>query len=74
MLIQLPKTRYLTLEEAIQKSVDEDWGNGDRNEIDVIVISPQIAEAIDGEKGNDNISKNDCDTLPSIIPAKMMFK
>lgn len=61
----MPKTRYLTLEEALQRIFDEDSDDNEQNEADIVVIPPETAEASDVEEGNDNILNNDNDVLPS---------
>lgn len=60
----MPKTRYLTLEEALQRLFEEDSDNDDEIETDIIVIPPETAEASDEEEGNDNILNNGNDILP----------
>lgn len=56
LLIEMPKIRYLTLEETLKRIVYEDLDNDNGNESSIIVISLEKAETINEEKGNDNIS------------------
>lgn len=60
----MPKTRYLTLEEALE-IIFEDDSDDEQNETDIVVIPPETAEASDEEEGNDNILNNDTDILPN---------
>ncbi|GBM60034.1 hypothetical protein AVEN_147597-1 [Araneus ventricosus] len=60
----MPRKRYLTLEESIQRLFEVDTDDDEQNNID-IVVPPETAEASDEEEGNDNILNHDNDDLPS---------
>ena len=70
MYIEIPKTRCLTLEKALQRIFDDN-SDDEQNETDIVVISLETAEVRDEEDGNDNIINNDSDILPNDTVGKI---
>ncbi|GBM79676.1 hypothetical protein AVEN_59167-1 [Araneus ventricosus] len=60
----MPRKRYLTPEEAIQRLSEDDTYDHEQSDIDIVVFPPEIAEAGGEEEGNDNILNHDNDDLP----------
>ncbi|GBL99686.1 hypothetical protein AVEN_249732-1 [Araneus ventricosus] len=60
----MPRKRYLTLEEAIQRLFEDDTDGDEQTDIDIVVLSPETVEASDEEERNDNILNHDNDDFP----------
>ena len=58
------RTRYLTLEEALEKIFEQNSDDEDADETDIVVIPPETADASDEEEGNETILNNDNEVLP----------
>lgn len=43
MRLEMPKTRFLTLDEALQRIFDKDSDDEEQIETDIVVIPPEIA-------------------------------
>lgn len=46
MPVEMLRTRYPTLEEALQRIFDEDSDDDEQNETDIVVLPPETTEAI----------------------------
>ncbi|GBN17891.1 hypothetical protein AVEN_245351-1 [Araneus ventricosus] len=57
----MPRKRYLTLEEAIQKLFEDDTYDQEQSDIDIVVVPRENAEGGDEEEGNYNILYHDND-------------
>ncbi|GBM01518.1 hypothetical protein AVEN_209324-1 [Araneus ventricosus] len=60
----MPRKKYHTLKEAIQRLFEEDTDNHEQSDIDIVVVPPETTEASDEGEGNDNILNPDNDDLP----------
>lgn len=53
---KIPKRRYLTLEEVLQRLFEEDLHDEQSDKkVDLVVAPSEAAKDTDDEKGNDNI-------------------
>ncbi|GBM36116.1 hypothetical protein AVEN_179112-1 [Araneus ventricosus] len=66
----MPRKRYLTFEEAIQRFFEDDADNDEQSDMD-IVVRPETAEASDEEEGNANILNQNDNDLPSETACKI---
>ncbi|GBM16367.1 hypothetical protein AVEN_28326-1 [Araneus ventricosus] len=68
----MPRTRYLTLEEAVERLFEDDTDDAEQSDIVILVCPPETSEASDEEELNDNISNHDNDDLPCDTADKLV--
>ncbi|GBN56153.1 hypothetical protein AVEN_215304-1 [Araneus ventricosus] len=52
----MPRKRYLTLEETIQRLFEDSADGDEQSDVDIVVVPPENAEASDEEEGNDKLT------------------
>ncbi|GBN34346.1 hypothetical protein AVEN_119603-1 [Araneus ventricosus] len=58
----MPRSKYLTLQQAIQRLFEDDTDDEEQSDKD-LVVPPETTEATDEAEGNDNILNHDNDDL-----------
>ncbi|GBM32762.1 hypothetical protein AVEN_83731-1, partial [Araneus ventricosus] len=70
----MPETMYLTLEQAVQRLFEDDSDDDKKSVINVVVFSPENAEASDEEERNVNISNYVSDDLPCATAVEIVVR